>query len=533
MGQEEMNGRRRTLLPVLLALILLEIAFFAFYGISRHYNYLTSINDLGCFDQAIWGFLHGAPFLNTILFSEPVNWLGIHFHPVLALFVPLYLITPSVVWLILAQAIALPLAALPIYFLGRRVTVSEQTAFFWAVACLFSPFLLSAASWDFHPITLTVPFIALACLAVEQGRFRLLLGCCLFILLCKEHLGLMVAGFGLVWLVRRRELFPAGGLILLGVGHFLLVFKFIMPALSPSGGHVMLAEGLGHLSRYGWLGGSFAEIIAALLADPLGIARQVLVGMEGWLYLVLLFLPVLGLPFIGIEFLIPALGDLVANLLSATPMPRSIYAYHSVTIVPLLVIAAIYGSHRLHVAWQCAAPRRAGFVSLGLTLVLAWMFFPFVSLPGGFSFWEPKRLWHWHDPALNLVQEWLPDDAALSIQANLGAHFSQRGQIFVFPINHEEADAIVLHLDSPTALLRLNAPHQIGSLGHHLQMEPREYLRTVKTALVQGAGDRILFNDPWLVILKGGQSGQGQTEISERLEMLEKTWSWPSESFDH
>jgi uncharacterized membrane protein len=44
---------------------LLFFLLFLFLGLSRHWGYLTSINDLGVADQVVWGFLNGEFFLNT------------------------------------------------------------------------------------------------------------------------------------------------------------------------------------------------------------------------------------------------------------------------------------------------------------------------------------------------------------------------------------------------------------------------------------------------------------------------------------
>ena len=64
-------------------------------GLFRHWGYMTSLNDLGVFDQAVWGTLHGQFMLNTSNeFNQQINWLGFHFHPILLLFVPLYAIAP-------------------------------------------------------------------------------------------------------------------------------------------------------------------------------------------------------------------------------------------------------------------------------------------------------------------------------------------------------------------------------------------------------------------------------------------------------
>lgn len=220
-------------------------------GLFRHWGYMTSINDLGVFDQAVWGTLHGKFMLNTSNeFNQHINWLGFHFHPVLLLFVPLYAIAPYPEWFALAQALALSVAAWPIYLLTSRILKSETAGLIWAIAYLVNPFLLSAAAWDFHPVTLAVPFFAMGLLAVEKADSRLLFLSCLPLLFIQEQLGASVACFGLLWWLRRHGWKTATALILLGLGHLLLVVVLIMPALSPTGAHVMLASELGQLSRY-------------------------------------------------------------------------------------------------------------------------------------------------------------------------------------------------------------------------------------------------------------------------------------------
>jgi hypothetical protein len=70
--------------------VLLFFLLFLFLGFSRHWGYLTSINDLGVADQVVWGLLNGEFFLNTSQLNRPIIWLGFHFHPIYLLFVPFY-----------------------------------------------------------------------------------------------------------------------------------------------------------------------------------------------------------------------------------------------------------------------------------------------------------------------------------------------------------------------------------------------------------------------------------------------------------
>lgn len=505
-------------LILLIALIVCESLFFFYYGISRHYNYMTSLNDLGHMDQAVWGTLNGELFLNSDTFNKPISRLGIHFDPILSLFLPFYAFFPSAIWLILAQAISIPIASLPIYFVAKRVCQSEQTGFFWAVVCLFSPFMLSAASWDFHPVSLAAPFVALGFLAVEKRQQTVLFLACFFILLCKEHFGLLVMGFGMLWYIRQRSWKTSLLLILFGVGFFFLIMKLIMPSFSPSGQHVMLSKDLGQLSRYVWLGHSLGEIVTTILTHPLDTIQRVLIDMRGFSYLILLFLPLLCLPLLGVEFLLPGVADMLVNLLSSNPLPRNLYAYHSATLVPVFIAAAIYGSIRAGYFFKNARPERLASVVLIITFGIGWVTFPFFSLSGRPSSWEPKRVLEFHDPHYSMVRAMITQDMSISVQANIGAHFTQRQEVYIYPNKINEVDAVVLRLESPVK------SSGISSLAHHLQMNPFQYLDSIRDLLTLGENSDVFWLDPWLIILRGKGTAIDLTPVIKKIDKLKLEW---------
>jgi uncharacterized membrane protein len=218
----------------LIAILAAYFILFFLSGLFRHWNFLTTINDTGNFDQAIWGVLHEGYLHTTNIANQPVNRLAGHFDPILYFFVPFYALYPSVAWIIGAQALALSAAAWPIFLLGSSVFQSHKTGFLIALVYLVNPFVLNAASWDFHPVTLAVPFVASAMLGIERKNLTRLFFSVFIILLCKEHLGIMVAGFGLVWLYKNRQWKIALLLVMIGMVHTYVVLEIIMPSLSIS-----------------------------------------------------------------------------------------------------------------------------------------------------------------------------------------------------------------------------------------------------------------------------------------------------------
>lgn len=504
-------------------LILLYILLMAFTGLWHHWGYLTDLNDLGIFDQVIWGTLHGHWFLNTDNpYNAPINWLGYHFNPILAFFVPLYWLYPSPSWLMLAQAAALGLAAWPIYRLASH-KFRPAIGFFWALAFLINPFVLNAASWDFHPVVLDVPFIAAAFWAIEKKNIKWLYACCLVLCVSTEHFGLAVMGFGLFWAIRNRTLKPAAGLVLLGALQFYLVLGVIMPALSPTGEPIMMSKGMGQLSRYAWLGSSVKGVMAHVLQHPVEIANTVLLQMGGKKYLLWLIFPFMGLPLLAPEFLLPGLSDLAANLLSSNPMPRSIAAYHSVTLIPVVTVAALYGAYRLS-GWigGRASAGLAGLVVWVNVLLAAYLMpFPF---PGALNLWRPVHFMSWPDPALPKVRAVIKPTDSISAQANIGAHFSERSMILRYPEGAYKMDKIILRLDSPTLKLLPSHAGVFGTLAYHLQMQPADYLESIECLLDQKKYGIVLWQDPWLVLSPQPGNPQLTRQVQQKIDRLKRQW---------
>ena len=509
------------------AAIIIHFAVILALGLFRHWGYMTSLNDLGVFDQAVWGTLHGQFLLNTSILDQPINWLGFHFHPVLLLFVPLYAIAPYPEWFALAQALALSVAAWPIFLLTSRVCRSEMAGLLWAIVYLVNPFLLNAAAWDFHPVALAVPFIALGLLAVEKRDRCLLFISCLPLLLIQEELGLTVAAFGVLWGLRNKDWKVAVILFLLGTAQTALVLGAIMPAFSPSGSHLMLSSGPDQLSRYGWLGHSVLEVAQTLVAHPTDVIGKVMVSFGGAVYFGQLLLPFLGLPLLGAVSLLPALPDLAANLLSSNAMPRSVLAYHSVILVPTLTIAAAYGARRVSLWWPWLSSAKISGLILTVSLILGYILAP-LPVPGAINFWEPRHFLHAPDPTVAEVRAAINSNASVSAQGNIGAYFSQRDEIYLYPHMIGRVDTLVLRLDGPTSKLFPKEPEGIASLASHLQMRPAEYLASISCLLDGKRHYPVLWDDPWLVLKRGAANSTADPSldgrIRQKLQRLRVEW---------
>lgn len=495
------------------------------YGLDRHWSFKTSTYDTGVFDQAIWGTLNGKPFLDSVIFSRPVSWLGFHFHPILLLFVPLYFLAAAPEWLIAAQALAISLTAFPIYLTAIKLNYAGRQALLWAAGFLLNPFVISAAIWDFHPVALAAPLISMSILFLLGDQYNKLLVCVAILLLCQEQMGLVVLCIGISYYLINRHTLKSLTLILIGLVSTAFLFAYWFPSMSPTGDHIMVTSNDKSLNRYHWIGSSFSSIIYNVLTHPFSIAKFCLIEMKGYLYLLYLFFPYgTVLPLIGYEILIIGAADFAANLLSLNMLPRSLASYHSLTLIPVILTAAMLGLKRIE-----KKPRFGQFLPIRIFFVRAFTIASFatlfmVSAPhllGNKSLWALK-LSPSKDKLFAEIQSKIPKNAALSAQSNLGAHFSQRINLFAYPNKANEADFVILkipHLDHPVK-------HDDFLFTHHMLLSPKDYLSSIRCLLHDGLHAIFYFKEPWLVFSKTSHTPTDVNleSVHSYLNKLEERW---------
>ena len=192
-----------------------------FLSVMRVNNLLAWAYDLGFYIQDLFAIRSGI-WRNTIfgfgVFSD-------HVSPVL---VPLAYLTPSTrpgVFLVLIQAVAVALALVPLYRLGYLVG-GRLGAILAAVWYATSAAVWHAALFDFHPVTLALPFGAWILLEIERGEAGRPWLPLMAIPLIREDVAIL---YGVVVLLAgsRRHLrswiLSGGAAVLIGIGYFLIM----------------------------------------------------------------------------------------------------------------------------------------------------------------------------------------------------------------------------------------------------------------------------------------------------------------------
>ena len=416
------RAARVTPLTALWAAIAAYCVGFAALSILRHDAFATGRFDLGNMVQAVWSTAHGHPLRVTGLAGSQVSRLGAHVDPVLVVFAPLWWLWPSPSLLLVAQAIAIALGALPVFWLARKHLGSERAGVAFALAYLLYP----ATTWltlnEFHPVALATPALLYAFWFLDEDRVGPFAVCAVIALLSKEEIGLVVAGFG-VWYALARARGRAGAAVAVaGVAWSAFALAVVIPHFKGGGSPFE--------RRYSEIGGSPSGVAHTALHDP-GLLLQVAFDHAGVHYLIDLVLPLAALCLLSPVALI-ALPELALNLLSSTPSQSSIHFHYTAGEIAPLVAAAVLGGARVRARWRLPVATLVVLAALlgnyRLGAIPVWR-----ALPGGETLQANAGTVSTHDRIAARALKLVPDDAVVSATNSLGAHLSARRRVLSFP----------------------------------------------------------------------------------------------------
>ncbi len=473
--------------------MLLFAAWFSAYSIRLHAAHLTHTADLGQIHLAISNTAAGR-FVQEIKGEAISTRLTDHVEPLFLLLAPAMWLWNDARMLLILQAVALALGAWPVFLLTRKVFgeqvldirysvpigaqsqgtghqypipnirhLADAAGVIFAAAYLLAPALQAAAVSEFHALPFAAPLIAWALWTFEQRRWGRFALAALLLMSVQEGMALLAAGLGLyaVASVIRRRKPPTNpdapipntqypfllslGVLALGLAWFYLTTFVIIPHYA---GQVYGVDQTPYTARYGQLGDSFGDVLAALITRPwqaLRIAAEPL--RRG--YLIGLLAPTGFLALLAPEFLLLAAPLLLANLFSSFPFQYAGELHYSAPLVPYLVTAAAYGLVRL---WRRSELLRNGLYVgqrrrhiSGLALLLLGVaacaltgqilagYTPlgrqfWLRVPGG---WPAVTQ---HQRLLSRFTAQIPPGVAASATSDLYPHLSDREWLYQFPL---------------------------------------------------------------------------------------------------
>jgi uncharacterized membrane protein len=395
---------------------------YSVYSLVRFWAFRTTTYDLVIFDQAVRSYSH--LHLPTAIvkgvhngFGAHFNVLGDHFSPILALLAPLYWIHDGPQTLLLAQSVLLALTIVPLWAYTRRrlgvwpaYCVSFAYALAWPVA--------ETLAFDFHEMAF-VPVLSMLMLERhEAGRRWQSAAAAGALLLVKEDMGLLVAGFGFYLLTRAGERRRAAVFVTAGLFWTWLASRVLIPAFGGSADYYWAYDALGR---------NLPDAAGNALIHPWTVLRllvtpQVKATTMLWLVAPLLLLPLASPITLSV---LPLLAErMLSSRFGNWWEPRF---HYNVALSALLVAAGVDGACRVARRWPVRPrPDRVWPVAAVAAAVAVVPHFAFAS------FFDPGfyRRDAWARAAAKVLSA-VPDGALVEAPNTLGPQLTARTRVLL------------------------------------------------------------------------------------------------------
>jgi len=311
-------------------------------------RFLATTFDLVIFDQGVRGYAHfGAPvsIARGVSDGEGAHFmlLADHWSPVLALLAPLYWLHDSPATLLVAQGVLFALAIPPLWAYTRR-QLGPGAAYFVCVAYALSLPVMEAVIFDFHEVAFVPVLTAVMVERFDKGKQWHGILAAAALLLVKEDMGLLVAGFGCYLLLTRRrpEVWTGLAFVVGGVAATWVATHLLIPALGGSATFYW---------AYDQFGSTLGSALLNVITHPLHALR---VFVTPWvkartmigLLAMFGFLPLASPMVIAV---LPLLAERM--LASGYPLWWQAKFQYDAFVVMMLCCAAVDGAARLRRRW--------------------------------------------------------------------------------------------------------------------------------------------------------------------------------------
>lgn len=369
-------------------------------SIVRHETFRSTGFDLALFEQVLRHYSQLEAPSSAIKGMDSI--FDDHVSPVMALLAPVYAVWPSAAALLCAQAALIAASAIPV-FLYTEPRIGRPPALMLTGAYLLFGGVQEAVWIDIHEVAFAPLLTGLAVVLADRGHWKWSFAATLSLLAVKEDMSFLVVALGLWYALQGRR--GLGALaIVAGLAWYALVVEVISPDYS--------------YWSYTQLGEDLPDALGTIVTAPW---RLVEVATSDWPKLrttAYLFGAFLGLSLLSPLSLL-TLPLLAERMLSSNPAHWTLENHYSLTIAPVLALAAADGLRRLSTGRPVLA-RRAPLVMLLLAIALIPAF-PLVELARPSFYSVP--------PAYSAAEDGIaavPDDAAVASTNRLAPHFDGR-----------------------------------------------------------------------------------------------------------
>ena len=438
----ETGDRTRRDRVTLAAITATAAALYTTLSLTKLANFKAGAYDLVIFDQAVRSYSQFRLPIAIVKgvhngFGPDFSTLGDHWSPILALLAPLYWLFDGPVTLLVAQAVLLAAAAVPLWVFTRRA-LGPGAAHLVAVAYTLSWPVVETVAFDFHEAAFAPLLTAVLLERHQAGKRGAVVMAALALLCVKEDMGLLVAGFGLVLLTQRGRRVLGGAFVAGGAAYTWLASQVLIPLFGGRSDYYW---------AYGALGPDMRGVARTALADPLAVLAQLgsppvkLVTLALLLGVTLLAAPLSPL-------LVMAVPLLAERMLASSFPNWWVAGYHYNAFVVVVVFAAgVDGVRRLRARHASGGDPVTRVWALGV-VAFALVSVPFFSLA---ALADPDSYRHdARERAAAAAVAVVPDGVLVEAANNLAPALSGRSRVLLWDRTRRGAPWVVADVGRKT-----------------------------------------------------------------------------------
>ncbi|MGD0329720.1 MAG: DUF2079 domain-containing protein [Nitrososphaeria archaeon] len=391
---------------IVIIITLLYGIIFSYYTILRNLSFRSNAWDLGIMVQSIASAAKGQLFINHVelYYSTTGSYFGVHFSPILFAVVPFFYLVPKVETVLIVQAFALALGAIPVYLIARHDFKMQFPALAISAVYLLSPSLQGINWYDFHPEAFLPLFILLATYFLKKRKPLLFLLGIILSLTTLEQASYFVALYAVYvfWEVRSElkesilqkkiKLFSLAPLLVFVMAISWAIFSgAVMKVINPNPPFELEA-----LSNFSILNvNSLLEVPVKVITNPDLALNAIRFDFPNkMLYIILTFAPSGCISLLSPFALLPSIPWLVLSILSNYPPYYEFGFQYLVFTLPFVTIATIEGAKRLSDSTNEESTKRVlkkvSVLLLALGIILAVFVSPlsFLYKPGNYAYFR-------------------------------------------------------------------------------------------------------------------------------------------------
>lgn len=422
---------------ILTVLIITYSIILASLAILRH-DAFASRFDLANMDQTLWYTLHGH-FFSLRSPDQFVSRFAIHADLILVLLAPLYLVWNDVRILLASGSVFSALGAIPVYLLSFKLLKNKIVSLVIVAAYLLNPGMQWTDIYEFHGVSMSVPFMLAAFYFAYSKRWRWYGLFILLALLTKEEISLNVAMLGLFVALVFKKWWIGFSTFFVGVIWFLTMVYIVIPHFSPTGQNWVM-EGLGNAGM-----NPLQDVVNQIKSkDFLTLFFFNKTSLD---YYILLLKPFAFLPLLGLPWLLLSAPEVAINIIRGS---TTINFHYDSGVTPSLVLATIFGFYYVKLLlnkWDLT--KRVSEVVLSmmavfLLVVAVRVNYHYSPLPTTPSCWCSIYDVKDEDRAFERALQSIPKDAMITASLEVRPHISHRDLAFTVPSATESAQYIAL-----------------------------------------------------------------------------------------